>query len=104
MSEFRVIKCSKCDAPLVELLNEKLSRCDQCGYNFGLKSQELQTSMQSKLKAYSPEVLTLIRKLKNIESTKSKNTTPVKKKSVIANLLKWYFILVFFFWILSKIL
>ena len=31
MSEFRIIKCSSCDAPLVELEGEKLKKCVQCG-------------------------------------------------------------------------
>ncbi len=35
MSEFRIIKCKKCDAALTELEGEKLTHCIQCGYQFG---------------------------------------------------------------------
>ena len=39
MSEFKVIKCKKCDAPLVELIGEKLDRCIQCGANWGMPNK-----------------------------------------------------------------
>jgi len=100
MSDFRIIKCSKCDAPLVEYENEKLSKCVQCGYSFGIKNQKL----ESKLKSYTPEVTSIVRKLKKSESKNSAKTESAKKKSVMSTLVKWYFALVFFFWLLSKIL
>jgi hypothetical protein len=35
MNDFKIVKCKKCDAALVELEGQKISRCNQCGYNFG---------------------------------------------------------------------
>ena len=34
LSEFRVVKCKKCDAALTEMEGEKLTGCIQCGYSF----------------------------------------------------------------------
>ena len=41
MSDFKIVKCKKCDAALVELKGEKLKSCVQCGYNFGLKPNKI---------------------------------------------------------------
>ena len=40
LSEFRVVKCKKCDAALTEMEGEKLTGCIQCGYSFNIPGNE----------------------------------------------------------------
>jgi hypothetical protein len=40
LSEFRVVKCKKCDAALTEMEGEKLAGCIQCGYSFNLSENK----------------------------------------------------------------
>ncbi|VAW39936.1 hypothetical protein MNBD_GAMMA01-860 [hydrothermal vent metagenome] len=67
MKEFTIIKCTSCDAPLVELEGEKLTSCIQCGYVF---SSAKQTDIDTKA-----------------------ITTSKKDPSLILTFIKWYTII-----------
>jgi DNA-directed RNA polymerase subunit RPC12/RpoP len=107
LSEFRVVKCKKCDAALTELADETLTKCVQCGYKFTMHTSE-STKVTSKTNIKnlaSPEVTNLVNKLRQfktikIEDNKSQSIKP--KKSIGANIVKWYFILIFSMGVLSQ--
>ncbi|MCF6288474.1 MAG: hypothetical protein L3J53_04465 [Proteobacteria bacterium] len=116
MSEFRVVKCRKCTAPLVELPGETLTYCVQCGYKFSNVSQTrlaAYTSMtsadfskQGKLQELSatktthqssdnmPHTNTTTHFTKTTKSTKVQLPVSNKKSTPAwAIILKWYIII-----------
>ncbi len=111
MSDFKIVKCKKCDAALVELAGETLDRCEQCGYNFVLvkntsvvlqnatTNEKFRSEIKENYSVVVPEVTQMIRRIRKkvTEQTKQKATskTPEKKKSWIVTMLKWYFIIAF---------
>lgn len=108
MSEFRIVKCKKCDAALTEIVGEKLTRCIQCGYKFsiGVESANNKVTAIRNIER-SPEIEKLVQKLRGLKTTrktKSKTTgnTDKKKTPVWITVLKWYFILSFSIGILTS--
>lgn len=122
MNDFKIVKCKKCDASLVEMAGKKLTHCIQCGYQFGgIEKKRLNSSSHARLdkvreskttgltdKLFSarPELSNLLRKLQNINSNKATSTTTTKstsaktqqslnKKStpIWVTLIKWYIII-----------
>lgn len=103
MSEFRVIKCKKCDAALTEIVGETLTDCVQCGYSFNLPDSDNKTphalsnktKESSEYKRYlkkirnknfnsatfkekinsSPELANLVNKLRQLNTQKTKQKT-----------------------------
>lgn len=84
MSDFKVIKCKVCNAPLVELNNQKLTECVQCGYKFPVLNKN-----KNQLRS---EVAKSIR-----------DVAGTKQKSIVATIIKWYFIIAFLIGILFGI-
>jgi len=78
MSDFTVIKCKKCDAPLVQMQGEILTSCVQCGYKFPLINKAQKPNFKSVLinKTATPEVLDLVNKLKQLKAKKINNASP----------------------------
>lgn len=79
VSEFRIVKCKKCDAALTEVQGEKLTSCVQCGHNFFAASKNSKRRMiasnTSKSLKSTPEVESLVRKLRGLkENITSENT------------------------------
>lgn len=77
MSEFKIIKCKACNAPLVEKENEKLTECVQCGYKFYVVAKTVNTLNAATL------------------SENIKNSVVPQRTSVVAKIIKWYFIIAF---------
>ncbi|MBL4659137.1 MAG: hypothetical protein JKY19_02185 [Alcanivoracaceae bacterium] len=107
MSNFKIIKCKKCDASLVEMQDEKIDRCIQCGYIFNLVkdakvANKRQITTHSKTLKTTPEVSQLVRKLRNIKDQKTADV-PAKKKFGLIKVIKWYFIIAFVLAFLSSI-
>ncbi len=133
MSEFRVIKCKKCNAALTELKGEKLTQCVQCGYRFGIETKQSnrqsRTSITTGRTNTTPELATLVNKLKQLRSEKlshrdlpqetlshetgtihqsrvkaeNKETPAIKsKKPTWTQVVKWYLIIVFSMGFLSQ--
>ncbi len=122
MSEFRIVKCKKCNASLTELEGEKLRKCVQCGYQFSINTKQSGNAITRKLDS-TPELTTLLSKLRQLKTqklshetgtihtsrTKTKNITksektPLKKsnKPIWFSILKWYVIISIFTGILSS--
>lgn len=57
MSDFRIIKCKKCDAGLVELSGQKLTRCVQCGHEFGMTNKKSQRRRPRTINGTSPQTI-----------------------------------------------
>lgn len=78
MSDFKIVKCKKCDAALTQLEDEVLTSCVQCGYKFPLVNKAQKGNIKSVLKnkTATPEVLDMVGKLKQIKATKMSNATP----------------------------
>jgi predicted nucleic acid-binding Zn-ribbon protein len=87
MSDFTVVKCKKCDAALTQLEGEVLTSCVQCGYKFPLINKAQKQNLESvfKSKTATPEVLDLVKKLKQIKAKKMNNTSP-EVADVVKNL------------------
>jgi len=68
LSEFRVIKCKKCDAALTEIVGENLTECIQCGYSFKLLENDNKFkrphALSRRIKE-SPEYKRYLNKLQN---------------------------------------
>ena len=117
MSEFRIVKCKSCTAPLVELEGEKLTKCVQCGYDFSQKAnkksrlesvveqafekqlEQINTSNNSTAQTSHQSAQT-----RNTSNPKTTNTQKVTKKtlsnttkknsgSIIGTIIKWYLII-----------
>lgn len=103
---------------MVELEGTEVTRCEQCGYRFGI-SNESNSSAITKKSVATPELTTLLSKLRQLKTKKlshetstihtsriktKKNITTLKKskKSIWFTVVKWYFILVFSMGILSQ--
>ena len=125
MSEFKIVKCQKCDAALVELLGETVDRCEQCGYSFGtpknsknhndisssLNKSSQSTSVIKEIISQVPstfgDIIKSVQKKvaeQNAKKPTSKTKAPVKQKSWIFTMIKWYFLLALFSGILNGIL
>jgi len=117
MSEFRIVKCKSCTAPLVELEGEKLTKCVQCGYDFSQKTskkaklesvveqafekqlEKINTSNNSNPKASHQPAQT--RSTPNSQTTNTQtvkkktlsNTTKKNQGSIIGTIIKWYLII-----------
>jgi uncharacterized Zn finger protein (UPF0148 family) len=84
---FKIIKCKKCDAGLVEFSGQTLTQCVQCGYKFPLVKNQSSVSRRTRTRSVqknsvnqsltaSPEVRDLINKLKGwSEKKQSTNRT-----------------------------
>lgn len=83
MSEFKIIKCKKCDAALVELLGHKITQCVQCGHQFNLAKNSANSALANleNKKNVSPELAKLVTKLKEIAKTKKPKIVTNKKNS-----------------------
>ena len=107
MNDFKIIKCKKCDAPLVEMKGEKLDRCIQCEHIFNpgkitkVAHKKQITTHSNTLKA-TPLVSQLIRKLRKMADEKTLGI-PAKKKFSMMTVIKWYLIIIFVSGILSSI-
>jgi len=83
MKDFKIVKCEKCDAALVELPNNPLIHCIQCGYQFGgIEKDKNKTSFHARL-----DKINKVREKKT-----SKKTAKGKKTPIWLTLLKWYII------------
>lgn len=111
MSEFRVIKCKKCDASLTELKGETLSSCVQCGHKFLINKPSAKladlagvdvSEVTNQNKKPTPEISQLIRKLRLIKTQRTAKTASSNKKPVWGTIVKWYFIIVFSMGVLSQ--
>ena len=107
MSEFKVIKCRKCDAPLTELEGEKLTKCVQCGYKFIIQtnSTKKQYSNTNNNSQATTEIASLVNKLRQVKSQKNEeNISDSLKpmKSIGINIVKWWFILIISMGVLSQ--
>jgi DNA-directed RNA polymerase subunit M/transcription elongation factor TFIIS len=116
MSDFKIIKCKKCDAALVEVEGQKLNRCIQCGYNFNtsrttkLSSQKLSSNNNQTQKNQQPAAnfYDLFKRLQDqlanqtIQNDNAQKVPPVV--SWILKAVKWYIIIVIAVTILSLIL
>lgn len=123
MSEFKIVKCKKCDAALTELQGERVTRCIQCGYKFNLdskseKSPHILSGQENFEKRSSAEKISkenvtpdfqgVLRKLKRISQSKAKKTStskntksaPEKKKPNLIGTIIFYII---FFSVLRSI-
>lgn len=78
MNDFTIVKCKKCDAALTQMQGEVLTSCVQCGYKFPLINNAQKQNFKSVVmnKAATPEVLDLVKKLKQIKATKINNASP----------------------------
>ena len=114
MSDFKIIKCKKCDAGLVELEGETLGHCVQCGYNFGVvKTSNISTDSIPDIKQaieQTPGSLSdIIKRVQqkiaeqNNKKPTAKSKVSLKKKSWIFTMIKWYFIIALFLGILTGI-
>jgi hypothetical protein len=66
LSEFRVVKCKKCDAALTEIVGEKLTNCVQCGYSFNIpESKNKRPHAISGKTKDSPEYKRYLKKIQN---------------------------------------
>jgi len=105
MSEFRIIKCSSCDAALVELKGEKIRKCVQCGHNFLARKKNknvlksITTQIEKELSNTSTQGSTPSSTNKTTSKTSNKKLVPKKPKSIIGTIIKWYIIL----FILSRV-
>lgn len=112
MSEFKIIKCKKCDAPLVELAGDKIRQCMQCGYKFTSGSQTTNKHSHGNFESLQTssgnnDFLTKLNQLKaqiatKTKATKAKEKLTIKKKPIWVTLVKWYFIIVFSIGVLSQ--
>ncbi len=83
MSDFKIIKCKKCDANLVEMAGHRLTRCEQCGYNFSqlktparrVRKNAHRSAIQQK-QATTPELQDIINKLKGFKTKVESKTSP----------------------------
>jgi len=112
MSEFKIIKCPSCDAPLVELKDQKLKKCIQCGDGFSLQIKKKGSLSSIITEAIEKNSLT-VESSSNVNpntqvstntrakiKTKTRTIIPEKTKSIIGTIVKWYVIL----FIISKFL
>ncbi|MFK8011150.1 MAG: hypothetical protein AB8B80_03850 [Marinicellaceae bacterium] len=111
MSEFEIIKCKSCTAPLVQLQGQKLKKCIQCGHNFSQKankkvqiesmmqqilaqqnnnSQNPQQGNQSSDQSQSSYSQT---ETETVNQPQNKIIPPKKPASIIGTIIKWYVIL-----------
>jgi DNA-directed RNA polymerase subunit RPC12/RpoP len=112
MSEFKVIKCKKCDAALTEIEGQKITQCVQCGYKFAISSQTTLKQSNSNIKnvEVSPGFNEFIKKLNQLKtqiatkksSTNSTEKITKKKVPIWVSLVKWYFIIFFSLSVLSQ--
>lgn len=98
MSDFKVIKCKKCNAGLVEMSGQKLTSCVQCGHVFGMKDKKIQNrprtinglsrqTLKQVTNTTNPpsqaqnktDMQTILRKLKALK--KSAQSTPVQTQA-----------------------
>ena len=109
---------------MVELEGEKLTRCVQCGYKFTISTNSNSSGIIKTLET-TPEIATLISKLKHLKtqkkshetgtihqsriSTKNKTKTKTKKtqlkeskKPIWFVIIKWYVIISIFTGVLSS--
>lgn len=101
MSEFKIVKCKKCNASLVELQGEKLTQCVQCGHSFTIaKKQTPETAKNSYIESQTnkgtPEIANLVRKLRQMNNSRIKKTSkisPAKKKSTLIRDIIFFIIL-----------
>jgi len=101
MSDFKVIKCKKCDAGLVELSGQKLANCNQCGYVFfnGNKKpqqrssrtinntstmQQEKNSIEAKISSSAfkntPEMQALARKLRALKNSMQSSESQIEER------------------------
>jgi DNA-directed RNA polymerase subunit M/transcription elongation factor TFIIS len=126
MSDFKVIKCEKCDAGLVEMPGQKLTRCVQCGHEFGMTNKKSQRRRPRTINGNSPQVIqqiettsvptdasiqvqgkpdmqTLMRKLKALrnsaQGTQKQTQTKSKTAKVLPKKKKGFSIGTIIFWI-----
>ncbi len=124
MSDFKIIKCKKCDAALVEMSGQKLTRCVQCGYEFSESRGKTSKRAKQKLQNIQPhmsarpaatqktinitkgtaDIRDIIGKLKNLKnSVATTPTTPkseTKKPKVLPKKKKGFPIGTIIFWII----
>jgi hypothetical protein len=125
MNDFKIVKCKKCDAGLVELAGQTLERCEQCGYDFGMPNKTKTVFNTSSAKSGhktlnkekiinevtkgSPSLSEIIKRVQqkvaehNNQNPKPKTKPAKKKKSWIITMIKWYFISAIGLGLLSKI-
>ena len=107
MNDFKIIKCKKCNAALVEMQGKKLDRCIQCGYLLNptkdtkITNKGQVTSYYNTFKTNSA-ISYLIKKLREMKIEK-RTDAPEKKKSSFLTIIKWYFIIAFGLGILSSV-
>ena len=95
MSNFKVIKCPKCDAALVEIDGTKVEKCIQCGFDFGIS--ETKVPKTSKLENYNS-------KKQTYKQSKATLIKPKSKLSIVITIIKWYFIIAFILGLISTLL
>ncbi len=128
MSDFRIVKCKNCDAGLVELSGQKLTRCEQCGYKFSLgnksskrgrrRSSSIQQSEQTSIQPHmtarpsktqttiniskgTPDIKDIVEKLKGMKNTVSSSSqSSTKKTKVVPKKKKGFPIGTIIFWII----
>ncbi len=110
MNDFKVIKCKKCDAGLVEMSGQKLTHCVQCGHQFGQMTKNSQQRRPRTINGNSPQIIqqteaasvspnaaiqgqnkpdmqTLLRKLKALKNSAQGTQVQTKTKSETAKVL-----------------
>ena len=110
MNDFKVVKCEKCDAGLVEIFGQKLTRCVQCGHQFGITNKKSQQRRPRTINGNSPQIIqqtetasvssdasiqvqnkpdmqTLLRKLKALKNSAQGTQAQAKSKSTTAKAL-----------------
>ncbi len=128
MSDFRIVKCKKCDAGLVEMSGQKLTRCEQCGYEFSMdknspkrgrrRSRRIQQSEKQSIQPHmtarpantqatinvskgTPDIRDIVEKLKGLKNTVSSSTKQnTKKTKVLPKKKKGFSIGTIIFWII----
>lgn len=104
MSEFRVIKCKKCNAALIELEGEKLTHCIQCGYQFGGIEKKSNSTFHARLdqirEVKESKAPIISNSSRSTGSTRTNKTSkkqlpaPSKRKAPIwFTIVKWYIII-----------
>ncbi len=123
MNDFKVIKCEKCDAGLVEMSGQKLTRCVQCGHQFGMTTKKSQQRRPRTINGNSPQVIqqteaasvsrkaaiqgqnkpdmqTLLRKLKALKNSAQGTQAQTKTAKVSPKKKKGFPIGTIIFWII----
>ena len=96
MSEFEIIKCKSCNAPLVQLHGETLKKCIQCGHSFTQKISKkanLESMLEQVIEKSNQQTQTQTKNKKPTSQPKNSISKPKKPASIIGTIIKWYVIL-----------